>query len=170
MKFARVDNFSIFFIVFVILITHFDKVAANADISFHGTLLKTPACRINNDDAIYVNFGDALSINKVQSGIYRAAIPIEIECDGSSASWGLRLSVSGILAEFDSENATLVSDQQNALGVKIYHNGSPVVIDEKITLNHSGANELEAVLVQKDGVKLADGIFSATASLRAEYF
>lgn len=170
MKVAGADNYLRFFIAFVILFSHFEKVAANADITFHGTLLKTPVCRINNENAIYVNFGDALSINKVQSGIYRAAIPIEVECDNSSASWGLSLSINGVMAEFDSENATIVSEQQNALGVKIYHDGSPVVIDEKITLNNSGDNELEAVLVQQDGVELADGIFSATASLRAEYF
>jgi hypothetical protein len=51
----------------------------------------------------------------------------------------------------------------------MYQNGQPFKLDEAINVNSTTLPSIEAVLVQRDGVELTEGAFSATATLRAEY-
>ncbi|HGL4480008.1 TPA: fimbrial protein [Klebsiella oxytoca] len=92
-----------------------------------------------------------------------------MKCEESSLAWQLRLSVRGNPAGFDADNATVVTAEQANLGVKIFQNGQPFKLGEAININSVTLPTIEALLVQRDGVELVEGLFNATATLRAEY-
>ncbi|WP_071608897.1 fimbrial protein [Entomohabitans teleogrylli] len=138
------------------------------NLEFLGTLVEAPACTISEGGPVYVEFGD-VSIKKVVDGNYRRTVPLTLKCEDTSLTWQLRLSVRGNAAGFDTDNATVVTPEQASLGVKIYQNGQPFKLGEAINVNSATLPGIEAVLVQRDGVDLVEGDFSATATLRAEY-
>ncbi|QGN39752.1 fimbrial protein [Klebsiella oxytoca] len=146
--------------------------ANNGDITVvnvSGVILDTPACSINNDRTIKVSFG-YVAVNKVDSGEFRQPIPYDISCEqGDVSGVALKLSLTGISADFDSDDATLVSAEQSDLGIKIYQNGVPFKINEPLDISINSIPSLEAVLVQRAGANLEKGDFSATATLKAVY-
>ena len=144
------------------------QAADPENLEFIGTLVTPPSCSISEDGPVYVNFND-VRIKKVAEGRYRETVPLTLKCEESSLAWQLRLSVRGNPAGFDADNATVVTPEQANLGVKIYQNGQPFKLDEAINVNSTTLPSIEAVLVQRDGVELTEGAFSATATLRAEY-
>lgn len=139
------------------------------NLEFIGTLVAPPACSISEGGPVYVDFGD-VRIKKVVDGNYRRTVPLSLKCeDTNNLAWQLQLSVRGNAAGFDADNATVVTPQQANLGVKLYQNGQPFKLGEAINVNSATLPDIEAVLVQRDGVELVEGGFSATATFRAEY-
>ena len=138
------------------------------NLEFIGTLVEPPACTISEGGPVYINFGD-VRIKKVVDGNYRKSVPLTLKCEDSSLAWQLKLSVRGNPAGFDVDNATVVTSEQANLGIKIYQNGQPFKLGEAINVNSLTLPDIEALLVQRDGVDLTEGPFTATATLRAEY-
>lgn len=148
--------------------------AANeAEVIFKGTLVTPPPCTIDNNQTIHVPFGDRLSIKKVSDGIYRQDIPYDLKCDTTAGrNWKLMLSVRGNLATFDTaDQATVATSVGNIgnLGVKIYRDGQPFKFDSPVEISLAAMPKLEALLVQRPSIELAEGPFEATVTLRAEY-
>lgn len=146
-----------------------EEESSPMNLELKGTLVDPPACTINNGNTLSISFGDHIGIKKVASGIYLEDIPLDITCDESSLSWQLQLSVNGAAAGFDADNATLVSAEQPALGVKLYQNGTPFELGTTLNVNISTLPKLEGLLVQQEGAELEEGTFTATATLRAVY-
>ncbi|ELM1663622.1 fimbrial protein [Klebsiella oxytoca] len=144
------------------------QAADPENLEFIGTLVTPPACSISEDGPVYVNFDD-VRIKKVAEGRYRETVPLALKCEDNNLAWQLRLSVRGNAAGFDADNATVVTAEQANLGVKIYQNDRPFKLDEPINVNSTTLPRIDAVLVQRDGVELTEGTFSAAATLRAEY-
>lgn len=149
-------------------------IAANdAEIHFQGTLVNPPPCAIDNNQTIHVPFGDRLSIKKVSDGIYRKEVPWNLVCENTAGrDWKLMLSVRGNLATFDTaDRATVATSTGNIgnLGVKILRNGQPFAFDTPVQISLSAMPKLEALLVQRPNIELAEGVFEATVTLRAEY-
>jgi len=141
------------------------------NMEFRGTLIEPPPCNLSAEGTIKVNFGDKVGVKKVASGKYRQSIPVTLHCEqGSSHSaWQLMISVSGNPVSFDSEKATIVTSERDALGVKIYADGKPFMLDSALKVNGDSLPALEAVLVQQEGADLKEGAFSAHATLRVAY-
>ncbi len=156
------------FLLVSLMMTPSVQAADPENLEFIGTLVTPPSCSINEDGTVYVNFDD-VRIKKVAEGRYRETVPLTLKCEDSSLAWQLRLSVRGNAAGFDADNATVVTAEQANLGVKMYQNGQPFKLDEAINVNSATLPRIEAVLVQRNGVELTEGAFSATATLRAEY-
>ncbi len=144
------------------------QAADPENLEFIGTLVTPPSCSISEDGPVYINFND-VRIKKVAEGRYRETVPLTLKCEESSLAWQLRLSVRGNPAGFDADNATVVTAEQANLGVKIFQNGQPFKLGEAININSVTLPTIEALLVQRDGVELVEGLFNATATLRAEY-
>lgn len=135
-----------------------------------GTLITPPPCTLNGSNPIGVHFGDRVGIKKVASGIYRQPVEAGLACDPGSESWQLTLSWMGSPAEFDTtDRATVASEQQAALGVKLYADGKPLALDAALPVSATAMPALEAVLVQAPDAELEEGAFTARATLRAEY-
>ncbi|MCW0342238.1 putative fimbrial-like protein YfcQ [Pantoea ananatis] len=158
--------------VFMFSVTLPDVAAAGTEnLEFRGTLIEPPPCNLSEAGTIKVNFGDRIGVKKVASGIYRQSIPVTLHCEqnSSNAAWQLMLSVSGSPASFDTDNATVVTAEREALGVKLYADGKPLVLDSPVKVNGTTMPALEAVLVQKEGEVLEEGAFTARATLRVAY-
>jgi len=147
--------------------------ASGGEVIFKGILVTPPPCTIDNDQTIHVPFGERLSIKKVSDGIYREDIDYVLKCeDTESHDWKLMLSVRGNLASFDTaDRATVATTVGNIgnLGVKILRNGQPFKFDTPVEISLSSLPKLEALLVQRPNVELAEGPFEATVTLKAEY-
>lgn len=140
------------------------------NLELKGTLITPPPCTLNGGNTISVSFGDRVGINKVASGIYRQPVEAGLVCEPGTESWQLTLSWSGTPADFDTtDHATVVSEQQAVLGVKMFADGQPLALDEVLPVSATAMPALEAVLVQAPDSVLEDGPFMARATLRAEY-
>lgn len=161
-------------IFYVILLASLNSlsisVLAETTMNFRGFLVETLPCSLNSGGTVEVSFGDQISIQKVASGIYHQPVELGgLECENSSESLLVTLQWSGSPANFDADDATVVTAEQNALGVKMYADGQPLKLDTPFKLNGLSLPKLEAVLVQDYGVELEDGEFSALGVFRAEY-
>lgn len=140
------------------------------NLELKGVLITPPPCTLNGGNTIGVHFGDRVGIKKVASGIYRQPVEAGLVCEPGTESWQLTLSWTGTPAEFDTaDRATVASEQQAALGVKLYADGKPLALDEALSVSAAAMPALEAVLVQATDAELEEGAFTARATLRAEY-
>ncbi|MGG6186062.1 fimbrial protein [Pantoea allii] len=142
-----------------------------ANLEFRGSLIEPPPCNLNEEDTVKVNFGNKVGVKRVASGNYREPIPLTLLSESSDniSAWQLTLSVSGNPASFDPDNATVVTSEREALGVKLYADGKPFELDSPVKVNGNTLPSLEAVLVQKEGETLNEGEFTAHATLRVAY-
>ena len=147
--------------------------ASDADVILKGMLVNPPPCSIDNDKTIHVPFGDRLSIKKVSDGIYRKEVAYNLVCDSTAGKdWKLMLSVRGTLAPFDTtDRATVATSMGNIgnLGVKMLRDGQPFTFDSPVEISLSAMPKIEALLVQRPNIELAEGPFEATVTLKAEY-
>lgn len=171
---TRRREFTVFALVSVIALAGLSACGqANAadpeNLEFKGTLVTPPPCSIDNDGTVMTDFGDKVGIRKVASGIYREPVNITLHCEENTLAWQLQLSVTGNAAGFDPDNATVVTPQQADLGIKLLLGGSPFELGKAVKVNATAMPKLEAQLVQRTGVELQEGAFTAQATLRAEY-
>lgn len=145
------------------------QALADAEVTFRGTLVESVPCQLNNDNTVDVSFGETLSVKKVGDGIYRQPVEMELQCETRPAGLQLTLTWTGLPVSFDSDNATVVTAEQAALGVKMYAGGQPLKLDEPLKITADTLPLLEAVLVKDAGADLAEGAFSAKGTFRAEY-
>ncbi|HCU0429594.1 TPA: fimbrial protein [Serratia marcescens] len=138
-----------------------------ADMTFRGTLIAPPACTIDDDNQVDVNFGDRVGINKVDGVNYRQELNYQIHCENSSSgTWAMKLSLLGSPAGFDSN--ALVTNKDD-LGIRIYQNDKPFTPGSELAINLTSPPRLEAVPVKRGGSTLTEGVFEAWATLRADY-
>ncbi|NIG46428.1 fimbrial protein [Enterobacter sp. Acro-832] len=139
------------------------------NLEMKGTLITPPPCNLNGGNTVHVSFGDKVGIRKVASGVYRQPVLLDLECEDNNLAWQMTLAYTGTPASFDTDNATVVTAQQAALGVKIYADGQPLPIDKVLRISGDSLPQLEAVLVQKPDIELSEGEFTARASLMVAY-
>lgn len=141
----------------------------SVNVTVQGEIVSKPLCYIDNNKTIEIDFGNNIGINKISTGNYREKVPFEIKCDGTSDDLQLTLKVSGKPASFDADNASVISAEQQALGVKIFQNGEPFKLETAVPINIDNIPEIVAVLVSDNDSELIEGEFNAVASLQAEY-
>ncbi len=134
-----------------------------------GTLMEPPPCTLNGGNTVEVSFGEQVGIRKVMQGIYRQTVDLGLECDSNNHGWQLTLTWTGNAAGFDSANATIRSEEQANLGVKMYADGQPLQLNTQLKVNGNTLPLLEAVLVQEEGAELEEGDFVARGFFRVEY-
>ncbi|MFS7243197.1 fimbrial protein [Serratia proteamaculans] len=135
------------------------------DVTFHGVLKQRP-CHINNDRPIEIHFGN-VGIEKVDGARYKQAVSYGMVCEDPDANAALTLIVKGTPTGFD---PAAVSTSANGLGIQILQNGQPFILNQRIrSVNNPPLPKLEVVPVKDPAVALAEGHFTATATLLAEY-
>lgn len=144
---------------------------AQTSISIKLTVLAPPACEVTSSGGgqVEVDFGNNIGINKIDGVNYRQPMNYRIKCaTGSVKGLALKLTMKGTAADFDSTKAALKTNIEG-LGIRLYHDGSPLVLNEALTIDKDAPPKLEAVPVKKAGAILQEGEFAATATLLAEY-
>lgn len=137
-----------------------------ADMTFHGTLIAPPPCRINDGEQIDVDFGERVGINRVDGENYRRSLNYQITCEEVGSGWALNMSLSGTAAVFDRE---ALQTNKADLGIRIYQNGVPLTPNSIVKIDPVNPPDLEAVPVKKVGKTLTEGVFEAWATLQADY-
>lgn len=143
------------------------QATQSGDMTFHGTLLEPPPCRINDGNQVEVDFGERVGINKVDGVNYRQGLNYQIRCDNAaSGNWVLTLSLSGTASGFDKQ---ALATNHSDLGIRIYRDDEPFTPGSVLKITLDNPPELEAVPVKKQGVTLSEGAFEAWATLQADY-
>lgn len=159
-------------LVSLMLYSALTQAVENGDVTLmnlHGVLLM-PICEVNNGQLTEIGFG-SVGVNKISDGIFRQPMPYFITCDNMrNASRSLKLGIYGNTVSFDSDNATLATQEQQDLGIKIYQDGKPMLLNTMVKVDADKLPALEAVIVQREGASLTSGKFKATATIKAEYF
>lgn len=166
---SKVSRLLLVFPLITCFTATFAATEQGTTINVTGTLIDPPPCFLNEEQPLEVNFGDKVGIKKVATGIYRQPLDIEVRCEESSKPWQLVISWYGNTATFDADNATIITAEQADLGVKLYADGKAFPLKTLLNVNAMALPKLEAVLVQREGIELKEGVFTARGILRAEY-
>ncbi|HIF6626333.1 putative minor fimbrial subunit StfF [Acinetobacter baumannii] len=155
------------FILALALVGGAAQAAEEAAMKFHGTLRAPPPCTINDGGIVETDFGQRVGINKVDGVNYRQAVAYRLSCNLNDAlPWELTLTLKGNATAFD--KAALQTDKTD-LGIRLYRNDEPFVINSSLNIDPANPPRLEAVPVARPGAALSEGAFSATATLQADY-
>lgn len=130
-----------------------------------GTVVRGPACELNGNRAIDVDFGDALRTTSIDGNNYVTPVPFTLYCVGNPSS--LRLQFQGGGSAFDAGVlATNVAD----LGIKLLKpDNSALNLGDWFTFSYSATPPaIKAVPVKRAGAILPGGAFSSTATLLVE--
>ncbi|CAI1508201.1 fimbrial protein [Serratia ficaria] len=134
-----------------------------AAMNFKGTLV-VPSCVVNDNKTIDVDFGDVLT-TRVDGTNYRKQLSYTLTCE-SGVSKALKLQVQGTAAAFNGE---LLNTSVTGLGIRLRNGGSNLPVNSWLNFTYPNKPTLWVVPVQKSGVTLAGGQFSATATLKVAY-
>ncbi|HIE3987577.1 fimbrial protein [Serratia nevei] len=158
------------FILPVICLSLWSQGALAAEeiaMQFRGGLIAPPPCVINAGTRIDVDFGSRVGIKKVDGENYRQTIDYQLDCEPGALPWEVRLKLKGNPMAFDS---AAVQSNKADLGIRIYQNGNPFVLNSDILIDPANPPRLEAVPVSRAGATLTEGVFYATATLQADFF
>lgn len=139
-------------------------LSAVENMSFRGTLIEPPPCLVNNGTNIDVPF-DKIGVNTVDGINHRQQVNYVLDCTAGPA-WSMVLTLIGQATSFDDAALQTNIDE---LGIKLYQNGQPFELNTPINIDPQNPPVLEAVPVKKPATELKEGIFEATATLRADY-
>lgn len=143
----------------------FSGGAQAVSVNFQGTLVEAMPCSINNDQAIELDFGDAVIIRNLDGQRYSQPLNYELDCGVGSIST-VRLSLNGSPTQFD---GAAVQTDITGLGIRVNQGGQPFTLNTPLVINPASPPELVAVPVADPGQAPSPGVFSATATLLAEY-
>ena len=136
-------------------------LAAEDDITFHGTLMSPPACSISGGQTIEVQFRD-LIIDSIAGNYGRQEVDYELSCESDvrDPEWNMTLSWTGTATSY------------NDSAIEIQHDGQRFKLNEPLSINATDFSQkpkLEAVPVKAADAVLTDTTFSAYATLRVDY-
>lgn len=138
---------------------------ASANLTFSGTLNEPPPCTIDAGNTIEVDFGD-VGVKRVDGVKYRRGVGYTISCGTDTLPWELKLSVNGTSTTFD---GSAVQTSAPELGIRIFQNGVPFLLNTPLDITLSSPPTLEVVPVKRPGAILTPARFTAVATLLAEY-
>lgn len=133
-------------------------------VNFTGILKRRP-CHINNDQIIYIHFGE-MGVNKIDGVNYAKTIPYSIKCEEIGDDLSLKLYLRADHPWFD---YTTIVTTKTDLGINILQDGKLMEINSGLTINYHKPPVLVAVPIKRIKSDLSEGSFTATATLLAEY-
>lgn len=145
-------------------------LGADADITFHGTLLSPPNCAISGGNTIEVEFRD-LIIDNINGDYGRKEVEYELSCetDARDPGWEMTLTWTGTQTSY---NDAAIETDVPGFGIELQQNGQRFKLNTPLAINATDFSQkpkLEAVPVKASDAVLNDGTFSAYATLRVDY-
>lgn len=137
-------------------------MAQATNVNFRGTLVESIPCEINRGGLIEVDF-DTVIIRGIDGNKYRQPVPYTVTCSGTGS---VRLSVQGTSASFDN---TAVVTNKSGLGIRVEQNGSPLRINQFISINLLRPPTLTVVPVANPASLPTAGPFTSRATIIADY-
>ena len=134
-------------------------------LTIKGIVMTGPACIVNGNTTIDVNFGSALQTTSIDGNNYATPVPFSLSCTGSTSS--LRLRFQGSVSGFDPD---VLATNFTDLGIKLLKpDNSALALGEWFTFSYSATPPaISAVPVKRAGSILPGGVFNSTATLLVE--
>ncbi|HHR5904341.1 TPA: fimbrial protein [Providencia alcalifaciens] len=122
-------------------------------------------CVLNNNEDIYVDFGDDIVIGQIDSGKYTETVPYDLTCDSQFDE--LYIVFEGVKGE--TSNSLKVADTPG-LNIKLYIDNKPMNIGSQYEIdNIQYLPSLTAELALANGIRPIGGEFSTAATLTVGY-
>ncbi|HHR5900783.1 TPA: fimbrial protein [Providencia alcalifaciens] len=122
-------------------------------------------CVLNNNEDIYVDFGDDIVIGQIDSGKYTETVPYDLTCDSQFDE--LYIAFEGVKGE--TSNSLKVADTPG-LNIKLYIDNKPMNIGSQYEIdNIQYLPSLTAELALANGIRPIGGEFSTAATLTVGY-
>lgn len=150
----------------IMLVTLSQVVSANNSsiVTIKVTVVAPPACEINGNQTIDVDFGD-VKTTEVDGENHLRTVDYTLDCEGSTSN-AMKMSITGTPTSFNSSALqTNVSD----FGIALKANGKPLVINDWLNFTWPDKPVLQAVPVKRAGATLTGGAFSAGATMLVNY-
>lgn len=149
----------------LLALTEVQRAVADADITFHGTLLEAPPCTVNNNEPIVVDFGNEVMTTRIDGANYRKPVTFTVDCS-QAVSLAQKIRISGTTAAFNSD---VLAGDQSGFGFAFSQGSIPLPVDKWINFTAPQVPSLYVVPVKQKGVTLTGGTFRTLASLVVEY-
>ncbi len=127
--------------------------------------ITAPACEINGNNLIEVNFGNDVITTRVDGSYKKTAVPYSVDCQGAPST-AMKMQIEGTGAAF---NNKALRTNQTDFGIAFLNGGKALPINNWLKFTYPNLPRLEAVPVKRSGAKLAGGAFSAGATMKVEY-
>lgn len=143
-------------------------LTAADNMTFHGTLIEYPPCKINGGEPVEIDFGE-VGVNKIDGQNYAQTFTIKYDCEGTSTDKVLRYL--GAATTFDT---AAVQSNIADFGIQLQHKkdgvATPFVVGSVLSIpSYLGASTFVATPVKKVGADLSEGAFTSAATLQLEY-
>lgn len=139
--------------------------AVNSTVYLSVTVVDKPACVINGDRTILVDFGDELFTNRVDGEHYLKTLDFTLECKSNRKN-AMKMKLAGNATAFD---GSALQTNQADLGIALRANGRPLPINSWLNFTYPDRPLLQAVPVKRPGGVLQGGVFSVGATLLVDY-
>ena len=99
-------------------------LAADDDITFHGTLVAPPACAISDGKTLEVEFRD-LIIDSINGDYGRKEVEYSLSCDSDTRDpeWVMTLTWTGTQTAY---NDSAIETDVPGFGIELQHDGKPM--------------------------------------------
>ena len=142
-----------------------EALAASSIVNVSVTVLDRPACVVNGNQAIIVDFGNDMFTHKVDGNHYLEGVNYTLECDNLLRN-AMRMQITGNTGVF--KNKALQTSQPN-LGIELRADGRTLLMNSWLNFTYPNIPKLQAVPVKNTGATLTGGEFSAAATLLVDY-
>ncbi|KFA84180.1 fimbrial protein [Enterobacter asburiae] len=133
---------------------------------FSGRLQAATPCTISNDQVITVDFGN-VAVSRLNGGAYIQPVNYTLECGsaGSANTVSMVFKATPVASDAATFSSTI-----NGLWVKVLKDGQPLELNKAFTVADPLSPPAIEVQLEKDpATDLAEGSFTATGTLMAEY-
>ncbi|WP_336795611.1 fimbrial protein [Erwinia aphidicola] len=130
-------------------------------VKFSGTVVNPPNCILNNNELIEVQFG-TVGIRQADGRQVIKPLNYNLKCSGSDGGKSLKMQFAGT----QGFAADVLATSIDGLGVRFYHNGEAVTLQEWFSLPKPASKlVLTASPIADPRVEPAGGDFQASATL-----
>lgn len=140
-------------------------MAASSNITISVTVVDKPHCEVNGNQAIVVDFGDDMFINRVDGNRYLKTVDYALTCKNSRKN-AMRMKVTGNATAF---NSSALQTSQPDLGIALRANGQALPLNSWLNFTYPDRPLLQAVPVKRANGVLSGGVFNAGATLLVDY-
>lgn len=123
-------------------------------------------CEINNGETIHVDFGNNLQPRLIDGENFMKAIEYSLTCEDLTSN-DLEMEFEGIATSFSEDY--LATDREG-LGIKLYMNGESMPINTWMPFTWPEVPVLQAAPVKSEATEVETGVFSASATLKIQYY
>lgn len=135
-----------------------------AKVTLKVTVVAAPACIINDNKVIAVEFGDVVT-SRVDGSNYLTLVNYTLSCTANSPN-AMKLQITGIGASFDD---TVLWTTKDGLGVKLLQGSKKLPINTWLNFTYPTPPVLLAVPVKQPGATLTGGEFGTGATMKVDY-